>query len=80
MKRVLRTALIATSPVLLAACASSGGMASAPMASPSYQVGEQVVMDVQYVGAVEQTARRRGVSVHWVNPPQKRIPAELASR
>jgi hypothetical protein len=32
-----------------------------------------VVDDAAYVAQVEQLARARGVSVRWVNPPQKRV-------
>jgi hypothetical protein len=33
--------------------------------------------DAAYIARVERTAFDRGVSVRWVNPPQKRVPTEL---
>jgi hypothetical protein len=33
----------------------------------------QIVDDSAYIAQVEHMARARGVSVHWVNPPQKRV-------
>jgi hypothetical protein len=41
------------------------------MAKP-YNVDDQA-----YIAQVERTARDRGVSVHWVNPPQKRVTNQL---
>lgn len=32
-----------------------------------------IVDDGEYVSRVEQLAKRRGVGVVWVNPPQKRL-------
>lgn len=73
MKASLQAALIATSALLLAACASSGGIAKAP-AQP-YQAPDQVVTDAEYMAIVERVARRRGVSVRWFNPPVKHVEA-----
>jgi hypothetical protein len=33
----------------------------------------QIVDDAAYIAQVEHVARSRGVSVRWVNPPQKRV-------
>lgn len=33
-----------------------------------------IVHDTTYVQQVERMARSRGVSVHWLNPPIKRMP------
>jgi len=30
-----------------------------------------VVLAQRYVGTVEQIAKKRGVAVHWVNPPRE---------
>ena len=64
--------------MVLSACASSGGMASAP--ASAQQQGERILIDAEYVANVERVARDRGVIVQWVNPPQKRLPARIASR
>lgn len=80
MNRLFQAVLVASATLALSACASSGGMASAlgPAASP--QQGERILTDSAYVSAVERVARDRGIDVQWVNPPQRRIPAGLASR
>ncbi|GGK10268.1 hypothetical protein [Luteimonas terricola] len=78
MKTRTQAALIATSAVLLAACASGGGMASKAAPQP-YQAPDHVVQDAEYVAIVERVARRRGVSVRWFNPPTKRVGADSDS-
>lgn len=80
MNRLLQTVLVASATLALSACASSGGMASAPGPAAGPQQGERILTDGEYVSAVEREARSRGVQVEWVNPPQRRIPAGLASR
>ena len=35
------------------------------------------VDDAAYIARVERVAFDRGVSVRWVNPPQKRVPTQL---
>jgi glutamine synthetase len=68
MKTQHRTLYLAIAAVLcLGGCA---GMESKPMAA-----GTQVDNDA-YIAKVERTARNRGVSVRWVNPPQKRTVAQ----
>lgn len=74
MRTSHQAALIAASAVLLTACASSGGMASSQPAS-SYHPPEKVTRDERYVAMVERVARRRGVKVHWINPPTRRVDA-----
>ena len=69
MNAKYQTVLIAMATVALAGCASSGGMA-ARQAQPQYHAGEEV--DLEYVAAVENVARSRGVDVRWVHPPTKR--------
>lgn len=78
MNTVPQAVLVASASLLLAACASSGGMASAPTAAGAVQ-GERIVTDIEYVQAVERSARDRRVEVQWVNPPQKRY-VRLAAR
>lgn len=73
MKTIHLAALSASSALLLTACASSGGMASAPSQYESGHSQEKVVQDAQYVAYVERVARRRGVQVHWIHPPVKRV-------
>ena len=73
MKTVLRSALVAAPVVLLAACAtSSGGMVSSPPAQLPAPP-DRIVQDAEYVVVVERVARRRGLEVHWVNPPLRRV-------
>lgn len=79
MNRVHQAVSIACAVVVLSACASSGGMASAPQADHDRYVG-RIMTDAAYVAAVEQVARDRGVQVQWVNPPQKRYTRLSASR
>lgn len=80
MNRLFQAVLVASATLALSACASSGGMASAPGPAAGMQHGERILTDGAYVAAVEQVARNRGVQVQWVNPPQRRIPAGIASR
>lgn len=79
MNRFIQSALVASAAMVLSACASSGGMASAPTPAPQQQ-GVRILTDVEYVSNVERRARDRGVVVQWVNPPQKRFVPALASR
>lgn len=73
MKTSLQAALVAASAVLLAACASSGGLAKAPP-GPAQSRGT-VAVDSEYMAIVEQVANRRGVQVRWFNPPLKHAAA-----
>ena len=43
------------------------------MQDKSAMYPNQIVDDAAYIAQVEHMARSRGVSVHWVNPPQKRL-------
>ena len=71
MKTVLQAVFAAAATLVLSACASSGGMASAPVGAAPLQ-GDRIMTDAEYVAGVERAARERGVEVQWVNPPQKR--------
>jgi hypothetical protein len=74
MNICLRSGFCAVALLALAGCATDGGMASRHSEPALIQKGERVVTDTEYVMVVEDIARRRGVSVHWLNPPMKRIP------
>ena len=50
--------------VLLAGCASTGS--SLASRSQEYRGSDR-----DYIHAVEQTARRRGVRIVWINPPEE---------
>jgi protein involved in sex pheromone biosynthesis len=50
----------------LTGCASNGG------ARTSAEVEKQHRVDSEYVAYVEHVARKRGIDVHWVNPPRER--------
>lgn len=65
MKAIIAASAFAMSMALLGGCSSMQDKSS--MAKP------HDVDDQDYVARVEQAARARGVSVHWVNPPQKRV-------
>ncbi|MCK9488612.1 MAG: hypothetical protein M0Q42_04305 [Xanthomonadales bacterium] len=56
-------------PVLLIGCATS--------TSPgySYQTVEpvNVVVDHEKMAVIDHAARKRGVNVHWINRPQRRV-------
>lgn len=65
MKSTLALSVFALSLLMLGGCSSMQDKAA--MAKP-HDVDDQA-----YVARVEQAARARGVSVHWVNPPQKRV-------
>ena len=72
MNAKLHRVLVAIPVLALAACASSGGMAS--KASPHHNPSRQVT-DAEYMALVERKALSRGVDVHWVQPPLKRVVA-----
>jgi len=69
MNSLLRCAIVAAAALGAAGCASPGypGYASTAASDPA-----EFTRDAEYTGAVEQLARRRGVEVHWINPPVKR--------
>ena len=65
MKTFHRASILALAVTALAGCAG--------MQEKSAMYPNQVVDDAAYIAQVEHMARSRGVSVHWVNPPQKRV-------
>ena len=64
MKSTIAASVFALSLLMLSGCSS--------MDDRSTMTQSRVVDDQAYIARVEQTARSRGVSVRWVNPPQKR--------
>jgi ABC-type Fe2+-enterobactin transport system substrate-binding protein len=60
-----RASILVLAITALAGCA---GMQDKSAMNPN-----QIVDDSAYIAQVEHLARERGVSVHWVNPPQKRV-------
>lgn len=68
MKASVRMAVLSLAVLGLSACAGmETRSANAPQREPSL-----IDQDSDYVGYVEEVARRRGVEVNWVNPPTKR--------
>ena len=65
MKTIHRASLLTLAITALAGCA---GMQDKSAMNPN-----QIVDDAAYIAQVEHMARNRGVSVRWVNPPQKRL-------
>jgi hypothetical protein len=61
--------------VLLAGCASSGTARNGVAAEKQ----SAMTADERYVAQVERMARQRGTQVVWVNRPNKRNPATVAS-
>jgi hypothetical protein len=73
MVSAARTALAAAAVVLLAGCASDG--------TARLNRHEGVMRDnAEYIGTVEQIARRRGVRIVWMNPPEKRTKGLVTER
>jgi hypothetical protein len=72
MNTSLRIAAVSLS-AMLSACAGTQQMTSTnpPPAEPL--VESEMTRDQLYVAYVERVARRRGIQVMWVNPPQKRV-------
>ena len=77
MKSSLQLALVASSTLLLAACASGGMTRAVP--EPNRSAPNAVVENAEYIAYVEELARRRGVDVQWVNPPVRRVANHQAS-
>ncbi|SOD56940.1 hypothetical protein SAMN06296416_11185 [Pseudoxanthomonas wuyuanensis] len=73
MNIMLRIAAVSLSALLLSACAGTQEMtrSDAPAAEP--QARPELTRDELYIAYVERVARRRGIHVMWVNPPQKRL-------
>lgn len=69
MKSTIAASIFALSMLTMGGCSS--------MQDRSTMSQPHDVDDAEYIAQVEQTARSRGVSVHWVNPPQKRVGSDL---
>ncbi len=69
MRRSMLTIASVALPLLLIGCATS--------TSPgySYQSVEPVNVEIdhQKMAVIDAAARKRGVNVHWVNRPQRRV-------
>jgi hypothetical protein len=69
MKVAIAMGMLALSMAALGGCSS--------MDSKSTVARTVEVEDADYVVRVENMAVHRGVSVHWVNPPTKRVVTKL---
>lgn len=69
MKTLLKLALVAMVPMALGACASSQTAVVKQPPAPG-----SVITDQAYIAYVERVARRRGITVQWVNMPRQRVP------
>lgn len=76
MNTLLRCCIATAAVAGLAACAHSGAMHHQPASAAP--VSSTLQQDGEYIYFVETKARRRGVEVHWVNPPLKRLVATAA--
>lgn len=72
MNTLLRCSIALATAALLAGCAHQGTMRHQPVAAAQAADYRQ---DGAYIQAVETRARVRGVEVHWVNPPLRRMVA-----
>lgn len=64
MNSRVKTLVVLLAATLLAGCASSGS--SMAVRGEGFKHS-----DADYITAVEQMAKKRGVRVYWVNPPQE---------
>jgi hypothetical protein len=64
MKVPFRLMLVAFAATLLGACAGTHQLTSTQPA-----VQQELTPEQEYVAYVERVARRRGLTVTWVNPP-----------
>lgn len=69
MKATIAASIFALSMLMLGGCST--------MHEKSAVVQPRDVDDAAYIARVERVARTRGVSVRWVNPPQKHITGDL---
>lgn len=69
MKACFRPCLAVAAAALLGACATTSDYESRLTPSSDIEIRD----NVNYIIAVERAARKRGVGVIWVNPPQVRI-------
>lgn len=72
MNAYLRVAVLSLSVLGLSACAGSQTKSSYVEPSLSKHAVAGMTRDERYVSAVERVAKRRGIEVVWVNPPDRR--------
>ena len=72
MNARLRIAVLSLSVLGLSACAGSQTKSSYVEPSLSKHAVAGMTRDDRYVSAVERLAKRRGIEVVWVNPPDRR--------
>lgn len=71
----IRIALAMAATLLLPACATTGDradVAARPSLLPT--ASSRPDYNAQYIAQVESIARRRGITVQWVNAPSRRAP------
>jgi hypothetical protein len=68
MKACFRSCLAVLAAAVLAACATT--TEHQPRLTPSTEI--KIRDNDEYISAVERAARKKGVGVIWVNPPQVR--------
>jgi type IV pilus biogenesis protein CpaD/CtpE len=71
MKATRLASVLAVSAVMLAGCAGTNQAARATIPHD--------VDDASYVATVENYDTAHGIDVHWVNPPQKRVPEKTSN-
>lgn len=72
MNASLRVAVLSLFVLGLAACAGTPSKPTYAGTQVSNQRVAAMSADDRYVAAVERIARRRGIGVVWVNPPDRR--------
>lgn len=72
-------ALLSLSLIGLAGCASMGEQAARAAPQPVSQTKLLADADQVYVTRIERIARRRGIEVVWVNPPNS-VKRDLVAR
>lgn len=75
MNTSIRLSLALAVGLSLPGCATTSEFASAPTAKPAQpgtKYAPRIEDDAAYVAYVERTARRRGITVHWVHKPVRR--------
>jgi hypothetical protein len=73
MNAIARVVLVSMSVAGLSACAGSHEMVRAAQPERALAPGEvRIEQNSAYIAEVERIARRRGIDVQWVNPPNSR--------
>ncbi|MGJ7903585.1 hypothetical protein [Lysobacter sp. 1R34A] len=71
MNAISRIAVLSLSVLGLAACAGTHTKTSYAEPSVSKHAIAGMSRDERYVSAVERVAKRRGIEVVWINPPDR---------